>query len=114
MTESTTPVGAAITEVGNPLLIGGGNTVGKKIKDVHVWNRALTAAEATTSAGNPDASAPETTMGDGLVFQGPCIRDIDDDYFEDRTLTADDRLIDNQFGVVGDLNSGTVVTRLIP
>lgn len=76
------------------------------IKDVRVFDVILTQANATTLEGGGD-------VDDGLVFQAPCVRTNDLDYFEDRTLTSVDRLIDNMYGCVGVPNN-TVITRLIP
>lgn len=48
----------------------------------------------------------------GLLFQALCVKTADLAYFTNRTLTADDRLIENINGYLGLPNAG-VVTRLI-
>ncbi|MCK4825470.1 LamG domain-containing protein, partial [bacterium] len=112
--EDVTPAGAAFSRDGNSLVIGNVKTATEDyfrpfdglIKDVRVYNVILTQAEATSLAAGGNVTR-------GMVFQGPCVRTDDLDYFEDRTLTSVDRLIDNMFGCVGTPNN-TVITRLIP
>ena len=76
------------------------------IKDARVYNRILTTAEAATLAASG-------VVTDGLVFQSPCVRTKELTKYTDLTLTAEEKLLDNIFGVVGSPH-GSPITRLIP
>lgn len=78
-----------------------------KLKDVRIYNRILTAAEV---AAIHTEGAGGTGVTDGLVFQAPVVRTTDYDYFTDRAMTSDDKLIDNINGIVGEPH-GSPVTR---
>jgi hypothetical protein len=77
------------------------------IKDYRIYNRILSAGEVSTlfSEGAGGTGVSST----GLLFQGPCVRTRDLTYYTGHTMTADDRLIDNIYGVTGSA-SGTPVT----
>jgi len=114
LNEASTPAGAKFDRIGAKVMLGNYKTsvvnyedsFGGKIKDARIFHKILTPAEVTTLAGGGDVT-------DSLVFQGPCVRTEDLAYFEDLTLAADDRLLENIAGAVGVPNN-TVVTRLIP
>ena len=76
------------------------------IKDVRVYNRILTGVEAASLAAGGDETQ-------GLIFQSPCVRTNELSDFEDLTLTADLKMIDNIYGFVGTPHDA-VITRLIP
>ena len=115
LTEVLTPAGVPLSTVGVPFVIG--NSYGNgdflwefrgQIKYVEAWNRILTDGEIA------DVTAKEGFGGvlPGLVFQGPCVRTKELDYFEDKTLATKDKLIDNMYRMIGTPNDA-VVTRLI-
>ena len=116
ITEASTPVGAALTLEKADLMFGnlflaGGYVPNRfpfdgEIKDIRIYNVILTQAEATSLAGGGDVTR-------GMVFHSPCVKTSDLSDFEDKALTASDRMIDNMYGIVGK-TSGTVTTRLIP
>jgi len=114
LTEVQAPLGNVADEEGNHLVIGNNisatqhtKSMDGLIKDVCVYDVILTQAEATSHAAGGDITR-------GLVFQGPCVRTADLDYFEDLTLDPlVDRLIDNMYGMIG-TPANTVITRLIP
>jgi len=64
------------------------------IKDARVYNRILTATEAATLAAGG-------AVTDGLVFQSFCVRTKQLPYYTGKSLTSEDKLLDNVFGVVG-------------
>jgi hypothetical protein len=77
------------------------------IKDYRIYSRILSAGEVSTL--HSEGAGGTGVSSTGLLFQGPCVRTRDIDYFTAHTLTADDRLIDNIYGTVG-APSGTIVT----
>ena len=101
-----TGTGAAKSETGAPFAIGNRiwefddwtNQFPGKIKDVRIYNRVLTQTEIT-AIYNAGAGLP--TVSDGLVFQGPCIHTARAANYAGAYITADDKLIDNIYGAVG-------------
>jgi len=101
-----TGTGAAKSETGAPCIIGNRiwefddytNQFPGKIKDVRIYNRVLTQAEIT-AIYNAGAGVP--TVSDGLVFQGPCVYASREDNYAGASITANDKLIDNVYGAVG-------------
>jgi len=114
LTEVADPAGVFRGEVGAQFCIGNINAVSWPytraidgvIRKVRAHNVILTPAEEVTLAAG-------TEVERGLVFQGPCVRTEDLTEFTDLTLTADYRLIDNMYGMIGTPN-GTPISRLIP
>jgi hypothetical protein len=111
LTQVQAPVGDVADETGASFVVG--NLHGDydypfdgEIKDVRVYEVILTQAEATAL----DAG---TNVTRGLVFHAPNVRTREIDDWEDKTLTAADRLIDNMYGVVGTPH-GSPICRLIP
>ena len=107
------PVGAPDSIEGVPFIIGNIATLGAlefngQLKYVEAWDRILTPGEAYDVYQEAGFGAVE----DGLVFQGPCVRTADLDYYEDLALSDDDKLLDNMYGMVGTQND-EVVTRLV-
>ena len=114
LNEIQAPAGALRSEVGVPLSIGNykASTVDYSkpsdglIKDTRGYNVILSQAEATSLAAGGNVTR-------GMVFQGPCVRTKELADFGDLVLTADKKMIDNMFGMVGTPNN-SVTTRLIP
>jgi len=48
----------------------------------------------------------------GLVFRGPCVKTSELSYWEDHTMVAGDKVIDDMYRALGSAN-GTIITRLI-
>jgi len=105
--------GTLADETGSSLFIGNVKTTTVDyaypydglVKDLRIYNVILTQAEATSleAGGN---------VNRGLVFQGPCVRTRELADFEDLTLTAADKMIENYLGMIGTPH-GSVITRLI-
>lgn len=118
LTEVTAPVGTAMDETGARLQIGNTNNVAGvyvtafdgKIFDARIYDRILTASEATTlyNAGSPD----ETLVTDGLVFQGLATY-ADRPIAAGTTLTDSDRLVENIIRAVG-IPHGSPIIRANP
>jgi hypothetical protein len=80
-----------------------------RIKDARVYNRILTPTEVATLNSEGAGGTGVTT---GMVFQSPCVRTSDLAHYTDLTLTDEDKLIDNIYGVIG-TKYGSPITRLI-
>jgi hypothetical protein len=113
VTEAVAPGGVYSSEVGAQWTIGNLNTTSNPldspfdgiIEDVRYYGRILTADEvAAIYAGG------YLTAMDGALFQGPTVRTSDLAHYTDLTLTDDDKVIDNVFGVIGS-KTGGVITR---
>jgi len=77
------------------------------IKDYRVYNRILSSGEVSTlNSEGPGGTGVSST---GLLFQSPCVRTRDIDYYTAHTMTVNDRVIDNVYNVIGTPN-GTIVT----
>jgi len=113
VTEALRPGGAINDETGAQFAIGNMDTAAHPktypfdgvIEDVRYYGRILSAAEIAAEY----ADVTENTTG--LLFQGPAVRTADLTYFTDHVMVADDRVIDNIYGVVGSA-SDTVTTRI--
>lgn len=114
LTQEATQTGATPSETGISFLVGNLKTESIDytwpfdglIKDARVYNRILTGTEAAILASGG-------AVTDGLVFQSPCVRTKQLPYYTDKSLSAEDKLLDNLFNAVGSPH-GAPVTRLIP
>lgn len=117
LTTAQAPVGAVISSKGVPLTIGNSyyedvsisaldSAFDGKIWNARVYDDILTDAEKTSLAADGDVTR-------SMVFQAPCIQTRDLDYYEDHTLAATDKIIDNMYWAIG-TPGGSVITRLIP
>jgi hypothetical protein len=107
--------GTLMGEAGAQFAIGNLNTIAHPltypfdgvIEDVRVYGRILSADEVAAMAADYGYLAAL----DGALFQGPVIRTADLAHYTDLTLTDDDKVRDNIFGVVGS-KTGGVITRV--
>jgi len=119
ITESVTPTGA-ISEAENSFLLGNytfpdhefQQAFWGKMKDVRIYNRALSAAEVTTLYNT--GTVNNALVTDGLVFQGPNVRTSEYTEYVDEVLTIDQKLIDNIYGAVGTPNYNTIAGTAAP
>jgi len=77
------------------------------VKDYRIYNRILSAGEVSTL--NSEGAGGTGVSSTGLLFQGPCVRTRDLTYYTGHTMTADDRLIDNIYGVTGSATGSPVI-----
>jgi hypothetical protein len=104
LTESSTPAGTILTDVGVPLIIGGRSDANQpfhgEIKDFRVYNRIPISAEVTTlfNGGTPSNAGLVT---DGLLFQAFAIKKRRLAEYENVLLTSDLKLFDNMLRTVG-------------
>jgi hypothetical protein len=96
-----------LSETGHGLYIGKNifgsgadvtNSVDGKLKDIRIYSNILTAAQAL---GIYNEGAGGTGYLSDIQFQGPVVKKSDLTYFTDHTMTADDMLIDNIYGMIG-------------
>jgi len=78
-----------------------------RIKDPRVYNRILTYAEISTINSE---GVGGTSVTDGLVFQGDCVRTDDISIYNGATLTSETKLLDNIYGAVGTPHGASTCT----
>ncbi len=81
-----------------------------KLADARHYNRILSDAEM---AQIHSEGIGGTGVTEGLLFQAPVVRKSDLTYFTDRTLTDNDKIVDNISGIVS-IQSAGVITRILP
>jgi hypothetical protein len=77
------------------------NPFGGMLKDIRVYNRILSAAEAIAIYNLGVPSAIAGPLDKSLIFQGPVVRTPELANYIGHTLRADLQVLDNIFGVVG-------------
>jgi hypothetical protein len=119
VTETVAPTSAVGADAAIPVSIGNTLTTGAvdyitpfrgQITDARIYTGIKTAAEIAEiyAAGRGVASS-----GANLLFQAPCVRTSELGTWTDKTLTADDKLIDNLFHAMGTPH-GSPISRLLP
>lgn len=117
LTESDAPDGLFGSEEGMEFVLGNvhssnneyENPFAGKIFDARVYDRILSAAEATEiyNSGVPD----ETLVTDGLLFQGPAVySDLGDDVSLDGfILSSNDRFVENALRAAGTVSGAPII-----
>jgi len=92
--------------LGNVLYAGGDFPFEGRIYDARIYNTILTSGNVTTlyNGGVPDPSLLTT----GLKFQSPVVKTANTTDYVGQTLTTDQRLMDNIYGIVGTPKEGVV------
>ncbi len=112
ITETSTPAGDIVYDnnylrSGNSYLMV--NPLHGKIKDLRIYNRILSAAEADAIF---DEGAGGTGNTSGMVFQAFAVRTDEVTAYTDLTLTAETKLLDAYLGTVG-TPTGSPISRTI-
>lgn len=100
------PNGTADTDADANLVLGNMNYVGWEflyrhngyLKDFRMYNRILPQSEIVEMASNPNNY---TNVRDGLVWQGPCVKDEDFGNLTGTVLYPSNLIIDNVYGIRG-------------